>query len=129
MVEKGTSRPPSSASFLFLRPTHSSCSAFLLILGVIYRRHRPTYYSPSSRTALAEAELVYKDDHVSQSVYVRLEVDALSDGLKAALGEKKGAKVGLAIWTTTPWSLASNMVSLPFKFPLRQTGRSNDRKF
>ena len=39
--------------------------------GMIYRRLRPVYWSPSTRTALAEAELEYKDDHASTAVYVK----------------------------------------------------------
>jgi isoleucyl-tRNA synthetase len=38
---------------------------------MIYRRLRPGYWSPSTGTALAEAELEYKDDHVSRAVYVK----------------------------------------------------------
>ncbi|CAG8535399.1 6997_t:CDS:2, partial [Ambispora gerdemannii] len=37
--------------------------------GYIYRQNKPVYWSPSSRTALAEAELEYHDDHRSRSVY------------------------------------------------------------
>lgn len=38
---------------------------------MIYRRLRPVYWSPSTGTALAEAELEYKDDHTSTAVYVK----------------------------------------------------------
>ena len=38
---------------------------------MIYRRLRPVYWSPSTGTALAEAELEYKEDHVSTAVYVK----------------------------------------------------------
>ncbi|UKZ75519.1 hypothetical protein TrVFT333_003206 [Trichoderma virens FT-333] len=38
--------------------------------GLIYRKHKPVYWSTSSRTALAEAELEYRDDHVSTAAYV-----------------------------------------------------------
>ena len=34
--------------------------------GLLYRDLKPVYWSPSSRTALAEAELEYKSDHVSK---------------------------------------------------------------
>jgi len=78
-------------------------------LGHIAHRLKPTYYSPTARTALAEAELRYVDDHESRSVYVALKVDPedMPPTLRAATGEN-GAE--LAIWTTTPWSLPSNMV-------------------
>ncbi|GAA6001181.1 hypothetical protein JCM10207_007447 [Rhodosporidiobolus poonsookiae] len=78
--------------------------------GLIVTHHRPTLYSPSSRTALAEAELEYREDHVSRSVYVAFPVAELG-----ALGEvldKAGVrdeKVSLAVWTTTAWTLPSNV--------------------
>jgi isoleucyl-tRNA synthetase len=40
--------------------------------GHIYRAFKPVYWSTSSRTALAEAELEYQDDHVSASVYAKV---------------------------------------------------------
>jgi isoleucyl-tRNA synthetase len=42
------------------------------LAGLIYRGLKPVYWSPSSVTALAEAELEYNDDHLSTAVYVRL---------------------------------------------------------
>lgn len=68
----------------------------LLKNGFIQHRLKPVYYSPSSRTALAESELVYKEV-TSRSVYVGFDA------------EWKGQEVKLVIWTTTPWSLPSNM--------------------
>ena len=61
--------------------------------GYVYQRYMPVYWSPSSQTALAESELEYKSDHVSTSVYARFPVKS---------------NTYLLIWTTTPWSLASN---------------------
>ncbi|GAA6059397.1 hypothetical protein JCM10212_003629 [Sporobolomyces blumeae] len=81
--------------------------------GLIVTHNRPTLYSPSSRTALAEAELEYRDDHVSRSVYVAFPVKALGEGLETAF-ESMGIDLGresvsLAAWTTTPWTLPSNL--------------------
>ncbi|WOO76802.1 Isoleucine--tRNA ligase [Vanrija pseudolonga] len=82
--------------------------------GFISHRLRPNYYSPSSRTALAEAELEYKD-LTSTSVYVAFAVEDAdaSARLQQALSKGRetvpGAKLHLAIWTTTPWSLPGNM--------------------
>jgi isoleucyl-tRNA synthetase len=45
-----------------------------IFLGLIYRASKPVYWSPSSVTALAEAELEYNENHVSPSVYVRFPV-------------------------------------------------------
>ncbi|WVO24937.1 isoleucine-tRNA ligase [Cryptococcus decagattii] len=81
--------------------------------GFVTHRLRPVYYSPSSRTALAEAELEYKDGHKSRSVYVSLPVQ--EDGMSGALKEiyesinQEGRRdLSLVIWTTTPWSLPGN---------------------
>ena len=42
--------------------------------GYIYRGMKPVNWSPSSQTALAEAELEYPDNHISNSVYVKFPV-------------------------------------------------------
>lgn len=83
--------------------------------GLIYRHHRPVHYSPSSRSALAEAELEYKDDHVSHSVYVSFDLDLDSsrrEETSHALRDltAKYPRVQLLVWTTTPWTLTANMV-------------------
>ena len=80
--------------------------------GLIYRQHRPVHYSPSSRSALAEAELVYNEAHVSHSVYVSFQLDPasehMSDALRALIADKES--VSVLVWTTTPWTLTANMV-------------------
>jgi isoleucyl-tRNA synthetase len=77
--------------------------------GFISYRRRPVYYSPSSRTALAESELKYKDDHESRSVYVGFEAGDMTDALREAFERTGGKRLRLLIWTTTPWTLPSNM--------------------
>lgn len=82
--------------------------------SLVYTANRPTYYSPSSRTALAEAELKYKEDHESLSAWVKLdvptnEVGELAEVMKDARLE--GQSIAVSVWTTTPWTLGSNMVS------------------
>ncbi len=85
--------------------------------GYITHRLRPTYYSPSSRTALAEAELKYQDGFKSRSVYIGFPVEQsdMSKGVKKAwqqaCRETGERTLKLAIWTTTVWSLPGNMVS------------------
>ncbi|KAF9459744.1 tRNA synthetases class I-domain-containing protein [Collybia nuda] len=79
--------------------------------GLIYRHYRPVHYSPSSRSALAEAELVYKDDHVSHSVYVSFEIDRNAE-IKSPLVKAlvaSSTSTQLLVWTTTPWTLTANM--------------------
>ncbi|GAB5368908.1 hypothetical protein AAMO2058_001359700 [Amorphochlora amoebiformis] len=70
--------------------------------GLIYRASKPVYWSPSSRTALAEAELEYVDDHISQSVY--LSVDLIDSPTQIA----SSTPIKALIWTTTPWTLPAN---------------------
>ncbi|CAA7268378.1 unnamed protein product [Cyclocybe aegerita] len=80
--------------------------------GLIYRQHRPVHYSPSSRSALAEAELEYKDDHVSHSVYVGFDLDVRSLKLSDSVAQEhlnSAPKVQLLVWTTTPWTLTAHM--------------------
>lgn len=43
--------------------------------GLIYRANKPVYWSPSSKTALAESELEYRDDHKSRSAWVAFFVE------------------------------------------------------
>ena len=73
--------------------------------GLIFRRYKPVYWSPSSRTALAEAELEYKEDHVSMAAYVKFLVTNVPEGLKGMLPD---GQLYAVIWTTTPWTLPAN---------------------
>ena len=71
--------------------------------GFIYRGLKPVNWSPSSRTALAEAELDYPEHHISKSVYVKCEA---SKNTKAIL--EIDGDLHFLIWTTTPWTLPAN---------------------
>jgi isoleucyl-tRNA synthetase len=82
--------------------------------GLIYRDFKPVYWSPSSRTALAEAELEYRSDHVSPSVYVLFEVNELPKLFEPLFSFfssnlQTSKKLHLSIWTTTPWTLPANL--------------------
>ncbi|EUJ65333.1 isoleucine--tRNA ligase [Listeria fleischmannii] len=68
--------------------------------GYIYKGKKPVYWSPSSESALAEAEIEYQDK-TSASIYVAFDV---TDG-KGVL--ENGTKI--VIWTTTPWTIPANM--------------------
>lgn len=68
--------------------------------GYIYKGLKPVYWSPSSESALAEAEIEYKDKK-SPSIYVAFDVQ---DG-KGKLPED----AAIVIWTTTPWTLPANL--------------------
>lgn len=75
--------------------------------GLIYRRFKPVYWSPSSRTALAEAELEYNENHLSIAAFVKYPLDTLPHMLTQKLG-LGNRKLHALIWTTTPWSLPAN---------------------
>ena len=68
--------------------------------GYIYKGLRPVYWSPSSESALAEAEIEYQDKR-SPSIYV-------SFPIKDGLGVLE-ADVKFLIWTTTPWTIPANL--------------------
>lgn len=76
-------------------------------LGLIYRQFKPVYWSPSSGTALAEAELEYDDNHRSTTAYVSFPITKLPSSLA---GRVDISKLGALIWTTTPWTLPANKV-------------------
>jgi len=57
----------------------------MVLAGHIYRGLKPVHWSPSSRTALAEAELDYPDGHTSPSVYVAFPVTTAPEGLTETL--------------------------------------------
>ena len=75
--------------------------------GYIFRGRKPVHWSPSSQTALAEAELEYPEGHVSKSIYVGFTVQQPSAALEKYHSETDALKV--AIWTTTPWTIPANM--------------------
>lgn len=79
----------------------------MVLKGYIYRGFKPVYWSPSSRTALAEAELEYPDEHTSRSVYAAFPVISLPESAAAFQPYLDG--LGVAIWTTTPWTLPANL--------------------
>jgi len=71
--------------------------------GHIYRGRKPVYWSPSTRTALAESELEYPEGHVSPSIYAAFRCVG---ELPATLPQTEGLEV--AVWTTTPWTIPAN---------------------
>ena len=73
----------------------------LVRAGKIHRGRRPVHWSPSSRTALAEAELEFVENHESLSAHV-----ALDSVEPSTSGQARDA--GALIWTTTPWTLPSH---------------------
>ena len=72
----------------------------MAVKGLIYKGLKPVYWSPSSESALAEAEIEYADVK-SHSIYVAFKV---KDGKGAVDNDAR-----LVIWTTTPWTLPANL--------------------
>ncbi len=68
--------------------------------GLIYKGLKPVYWSPSSESALAEAEIEYHDVK-SPTIYVAFDV---ADGKGVLQGDEK-----FVIWTTTPWTIPANL--------------------
>lgn len=68
--------------------------------GLIFRGFKTVYWSPSSESALAEAEIEYQDKK-SPSIYVAFQV---TDG-KGSLDQD----TSFVIWTTTPWTIPANL--------------------
>jgi len=73
--------------------------------GFLFKGLKPVHWSWSAVTSLAEAEVEY-DRYVAPSVYVQFAFEAPP----AWLAEKAGGRaVDVVIWTTTPWTLPSNL--------------------
>ena len=118
----------------------------MVLKGYIYRGVKPVHWSPSSKTALAEAELEYPEGHISRSLYAAFPITKAADGLQdllasylseippspTGIGEKDSENkisvetisdppnasplplptrhtLGVAIWTTTPWTIPGNL--------------------
>lgn len=83
--------------------------------GLIYKGLKPVYWSPSSQSALAEAEVEYHN-HVSPSIFVACRVHNGNSQVTAGSF--------LVIWTTTPWTLVANSaiaINVDFKYVLVET--------
>ena len=72
----------------------------MALRGLIYKGLKPVYWSPSSESALAEAEIEYKDV-TSHSIYVAFPI---KDGKGVIDNDAR-----MVIWTTTPWTLPANL--------------------
>src|SRR3954465_8744271 len=77
--------------------------------GLVYKGKKPVHWCIHCRTALAEAE-VEDADHSSPSIYVEFPLaSARRGGLSARIPALAGRKVSVLIWTTTPWTIPSNL--------------------
>ncbi|MGL5083413.1 MAG: isoleucine--tRNA ligase [Microcoleaceae cyanobacterium] len=97
--------------YLTLQPEYEAAQigvfGQMVLKGYIYRGFKPVHWSPSSKTALAEAELEYPEGHVSPSIYAAFPMTSLAES-----GQNLGPflpDLGITIWTTTPWTIPGNL--------------------
>ncbi len=87
--------------------------------GLVYRGLRPTQWSPTLRTALADTEIVYRD-HTSRAIYVAFPLGSDPEGVLADYPD-----VATIIWTTTPWTIPANLAVAfhpEFEYAVVKTG-------
>ncbi|MGI8788268.1 MAG: isoleucine--tRNA ligase [Pyrinomonadaceae bacterium] len=111
--------------YLTMSPEYESATARLfgtfLERGYIYKGLRPVYWCIHDQTALAEAEVEYKE-HTSPSVYVKFPLKSDAGLIDENL---KNKNVFVVIWTTTPWTLPANLgiaVHPDFDYSAIETG-------
>ena len=77
--------------------------------GLVYKGKKPVHWCIHCRTALAEAEVEYAD-HISPSIYVEFPL-ALESANEVAsrIPALANREVSVVIWTTTPWTIPSNL--------------------
>ncbi len=73
--------------------------------GAVYQGRKPVLWCHVCETALADAEVEYKDA-ISPSIYVRF---PFTPSVGERIPELAGREGGVIIWTTTPWTLSSNL--------------------
>lgn len=118
--------------YLTLKPEYEAAQigvfGEMMLKGYIYRGLKPVHWSPSSKTALAEAELEYPEGHTSRSIYVAFPMTSLSVEAKPELGEFL-PELGVAIWTTTPWTIPANLgvaVNPDLNYVVVEVSRKNE---
>jgi isoleucyl-tRNA synthetase len=87
---------------------------------LVYQSSKPVFWSTGAQTALAEAEVEYKE-RVDPSIYVRFPL----------ISGPFAGKASVAIWTTTPWTLPANLaitVHPDFTYVVQEFGRANERQ-
>ncbi|EDZ96260.1 isoleucyl-tRNA synthetase [Limnospira maxima CS-328] len=98
--------------YLTLTPEYEAAQiavfGVMVLKGYIYRGLKPVHWSPSSKTALAEAELEYPEGHTSRSIYAAFRITSLAESVRELLSPYL-PDLGVAIWTTTPWTIPGNL--------------------
>ena len=94
--------------------------------GSLFRSKKPIHWCCSCQTALAEAEIEYKDE-TSPSIYVKF---PMIDGLEESIPALEGKRVSVVIWTTTPWTIPANMaIALHPEFVYAAVDVGNDEVY
>ena len=101
--------------YLTLKPSYEQgileIFAELVGNGLVYKQLKPIHWSVGCETALADAELEYKDI-ASPSIYVNFPLDQASAAKVRQMGlADDDSSVCFMIWTTTPWTLAANLAA------------------
>ncbi len=114
--------------YLTLNPEYEAAQIAVFgkmaLKGYIYRGLKPVHWSPSSQTALAEAELEYPEGHTSRSVYVAFPITSVSTPVLTPFLPN----LSVAIWTTTPWTLPGNLavaLNPELNYSVVETSESN----
>jgi isoleucyl-tRNA synthetase len=96
--------------------------AEFMAAGSMFKGKRPVHWCAHCRTALAEAEIIYKDK-TSPSVYVKFPVGPESRRFPVL----KGRRASVIIWTTTPWTLREPGHRLPSENAAFEAGGVSSR--
>lgn len=100
--------------YLTLQPEYEAAQIEVFGLmyeaGYVFKGRKPVHWSPSSRTALAEAELEYPEGHTSRSCYCAFSATSVPNSAPQIVRDAFSGPGGLAlsIWTTTPWTIPAN---------------------
>ena len=99
--------------YLTLKPSYQAAIIRALgqfvTRGLVYKGKKPVYWCLRDRTALAEAEVEY-ETHKSPSIYVEFPLSENDNGaLARRLPALADRNVTVLIWTTTPWTIPSNL--------------------
>ena len=97
--------------YLTMAPTYEASTlevfAKFVEAGLVYKRLKPVYWSVANQTALADADVEYKDVE-GPSIYVEFPA-ADSAAVKSRFNVPGAEPVHFLVWTTTPWTLPANL--------------------
>ncbi len=118
--------------YLTMKPESEAiiCEELLKIAstGQLYRGSKPIMWSPVEQTALAEAEVEYKDKRATQ-IYVKFPI---SNATAFTDYEESLSCASVVIWTTTPWTIPANRAvsfSSKIKYSIYEVTQIEDSDF